>query len=237
MASSRSSTALSATRARSALNTGHKSQKSATKTTPRASTALERSSQNKKPSNRLNPKTVDPFNKKGSKSVFASAYSKDGIPCRLVHGSVKHKIQWTVSLEDLDYDPLLVTFAEGLRETIHPYAFVANEGFIQMLMVDDAEERTLPVLSRLITPIKMALMSADGECFLSTMNALVELSNVVTSALNPHLKNLLPQISRRMSSKQTKECILVSLQKIECNGGSECTSIIKSRIPTYSSVL
>lgn len=50
----------------------------------------------------------------------------------LVHGSVKHKIQWTVSLEDLDYDPLLVTFAEVKRyyllswENILVYIFCFN---------------------------------------------------------------------------------------------------------------
>ena len=31
---------------------------------------------------------------------------------RLQHGSVKHKLQWTTPPENLNFDPILVTFAE-----------------------------------------------------------------------------------------------------------------------------
>lgn len=191
-----------------------------------------------KPSDRLNPKIADPFNKKIARSVFAAAYAKGGIPCRLSHGSVKHKIEWTTPPENLDFGPMLVMFAEGLKELDFPHNFVAHEGFVQLLQIQDAEERTLPVLPKLITPIKVALMVKDDVCFEATLQGLVELSNVVTSSLNEHLKNFLPQISRRLSSNRSqKEKITIVLQKIEMNGGSECTTIIKSRIPTYASVL
>lgn len=48
---------------------------------------------------------------------------------------------------------------QGLRETRHPYTFVACEGFKQMLMIEDAEERTVPLLLKLIPPIRQALVS------------------------------------------------------------------------------
>ena len=32
--------------------------------------------------------------------------------CRLVHGSVKHKLQWDTPPENLSFDPVLVTLAE-----------------------------------------------------------------------------------------------------------------------------
>ena len=31
---------------------------------------------------------------------------------RLVHGSVKHKLQWSTSPDNLPFDPVLVTLAE-----------------------------------------------------------------------------------------------------------------------------
>jgi len=190
-----------------------------------------------KPSAKINPKTIDPFDKKKGKSTFAKVYQNGGIPCRLMHGSVKHKLQWTTPPELLGFDPLLVTFAEGLKETVHPYSFVAHEGFIQLLAVEDAEAKTLPLLSQLIAPFKAALISDDDKCFERTLEALVQLSNVVGPSFNVHLKNVLPQISRKLMKKNYKEHVIGALQKIECNGGSEATSIIKSRVPTYSSVL
>lgn len=49
-------------------------------------------------------------------------------------------------------------FFQGLQETKHPYTFVAREGFREMLEVDDARSRTLPVLSKLIVPLRAALV-------------------------------------------------------------------------------
>ncbi|XP_072857197.2 PACRG-like protein isoform X4 [Pogona vitticeps] len=67
-----------------------------------------------RPSDRLNPKTIDPFSVQSrSPSAFAAIYSKGGIPCRLVHGSVKHKLHWDCSPETLPFDPLLITLAEA----------------------------------------------------------------------------------------------------------------------------
>ena len=37
--------------------------------------------------------------------------------------------------------------------------FVAREGFREMLQVDDATSRTLPILSKLIVPLRAALVS------------------------------------------------------------------------------
>ncbi|MGH0138935.1 UNVERIFIED_CONTAM: hypothetical protein FKN15_035626 [Acipenser sinensis] len=47
-----------------------------------------------------------------AQSTFAAVYSKGGIPCRLVHGSVKHRLQWESPPETIHFDPLLITLAE-----------------------------------------------------------------------------------------------------------------------------
>lgn len=103
-----------------------------------------------------------------------------------MHGSVKHKLSWSTNPENVSFDPILISLAEvkkkehklfqnsqinfiynlfylyfpqGLRETIHPYYFVAREGFRELLAVPNAAERTIPLLSRLAPPIKLALVS------------------------------------------------------------------------------
>ncbi|XP_026370302.1 PACRG-like protein isoform X3 [Ursus americanus] len=113
-----------------------------------------------RPSDKLNPKTINPFGEQSrAPSAFAAIYSKGGIPCRLVHGSVKHRLQWECPPENLPFDPLLITLAEGLRETKHPYTFVSKEGFRELLLVQGAPEKAVPLLPRLIPVLKAALLS------------------------------------------------------------------------------
>ncbi|XP_030348397.1 PACRG-like protein isoform X2 [Strigops habroptila] len=113
-----------------------------------------------KPSDKLNPKTIDPFDAYSRPtSAFAAIYAKGGIPCRLVHGSVKHRLQWECLPETVPFDPLLVTLAEGLRETKHPYTFVSKEAFKELLMVEGATEKAIPLLPRLVPVLKATLLS------------------------------------------------------------------------------
>ena len=65
---------------------------------------------------------------------------------------------WNQPPEQVSFDPVLVTLAEGLRETAHPFAFVAQAGFRDLLETQDAFEKTVNVLPKLIIPIKMALV-------------------------------------------------------------------------------
>ncbi|XP_010858521.1 PREDICTED: PACRG-like protein isoform X1 [Bison bison bison] len=206
-----------------------------------------------RPSDKLNPKTINPFGEQSrAPSAFAAIYSKGGIPCRLVHGSVKHRLQWECPPEKLPFDPLLITLAEGLRETKHPYTFVSKEGFRELLLVTGAPEKAVPLLPRLIPVLKAALgqmipywkipledvlkVHVDDEVFERGLNALVQLSVVVGPALNDHLKHLLTSLSKRLRDKKFKEPITTALQKLEQHGGSGSLIIIKSKIPTYCSI-
>jgi len=189
-----------------------------------------------KPSDRINQKTIDPFKETKNPSVFASVYSSGSIPCRLVHGSVKHSLSWSQPIETVNFDPTLVLLAEGIRETVHPYSFVARVGFQQLLQVYNARQLVLPVLNKLIPPLRTALSATDDSVFLAGLAATVQLSAVAGPALNPHLKVLLTSVSRHMMNRKHREQITTSLQELEQNGGQECVSIIKSRVPTYSSV-
>ncbi|XP_071948641.1 PACRG-like protein [Antedon mediterranea] len=188
-----------------------------------------------KPSQKLNPKTVNPFaDAKTPKSAFASVYTNGGIPCRLSHGSVKHKLQWSTDPNMLSFDPLLITLAEGLQEFKHPYMFVAQTGFKELLQVPDAQVKAMPVLPRLIPPIRSALASTHDCVFEGALNALVQLSNVVGDAMIPHLKSLLTHLSKKVMNKLWKEKVVRALNDIEMACGAESVLVIKSKIPTYS---
>ena len=107
------------------------------------------------------------------------AYSDGGIPCRICHGGVKHKLQWDVEPTELNYYPVLITFAFGLSETRHPYVFVAQNGFKQMLEADGAYEKVMPLLKDLMRPIRLALASQDTEVANAALDATILLSNLV----------------------------------------------------------
>lgn len=73
-----------------------------------------------KPSSRLTQmKTNDIFadnSKKGKNSnTFRQFYDSGGIPCRILHGGVKMRIQWDCGMDPslLPFDPFLVKFFEG----------------------------------------------------------------------------------------------------------------------------
>uniref|UniRef100_A0A8C5KUD8 PACRG-like protein n=1 Tax=Jaculus jaculus TaxID=51337 RepID=A0A8C5KUD8_JACJA len=180
-----------------------------------------------RPSDKLNPRIINPLGEQSrAPSAFAAIYSKGGIPCRLVHGSVKHRLQWECPPE-----------TEGLRETKHPYTFVSKEGFRELLLVRGACEKTVPLLPRLIPVLKAALVHRDDDVFERGLGALVQLSVVVGPALNDHLKHLLTSLSKRLMDKKFKEQITSALQKLEQKHGlSGSLIIIKSKIATYCSI-
>lgn len=194
-------------------------------------------SRQSKPSDRLNPKTIDPFSTSNkNQSAFAAIYSNGGIPCRLVHGSVKHKLAWSTPPEQVAFDPVLVTLAEGLAETVHPYAFVARNGFKEMLDTPDCANKVTFLLPKLTASLRTALAHTDTSVVDAGLEALSQLSGVTGPALNPHLNKLLVPVSKHMTNKKLKEKVVDTLHIIETNGGRECLPAIKSKIPTYTSI-
>ena len=150
-----------------------------------------------RPSAKLCPKTIDPFSNANSKSnsPFLNAFTSGRIPCRLVHGSVRNRLAWSTSIDDLDYDPVLLLLAEGLRETAHPLPFISRQGFTELMSNINARPKVLPLLPKLINPIKLALCSDDDEVFEGALNALIQLSTVVGNELDKYLKSFLSVVS------------------------------------------
>ncbi|CAF0930946.1 unnamed protein product [Brachionus calyciflorus] len=191
-----------------------------------------------KPSDKLNPKTVDLFNTREiQRTAFGTIYSNGGIPCRLVHGSIKNRLMWNTPPEQVPFDPILVTLAEGLKETQFPFNFVAQEGFKDLLETRNSSEKAIEVLPKIVIPIKNAITTNNDEIFIAGLNALVQLSDAVGPHLNTHLKIYLSILCRRLTQKQFKDQVTEALNKFEQNGGKEVVPIIKTKIPTYNSVI
>jgi len=191
------------------------------------------------PSSRLKSvKCADPFATKANqfKTKFGSVYNGGGIPCRLNHGAVNIKLQWSTDPMELDYDPLLVTCAEGLCETEHPYAFASRACFGELLAADSGPDKAVPLVPRIVPSIRAALVSPNKKVFEGGVEAAQQLSQAVGEALNPHINVLVVQMNKRSSDKQLAGKILSAIQSFEEYGGADAFKVIKSKVPTYCSI-
>mmetsp|Transcript_4636 Transcript_4636/g.5237 ORF Transcript_4636/g.5237 Transcript_4636/m.5237 type:complete len:224 (-) Transcript_4636:1422-2093(-) len=192
----------------------------------------------KKPSTKYTSiKTASPFaTKKTHKTNFGYVYSAGGVPARVNHGSVVNRIQWTQPPSSLGFDPLLVTCFEGLMETEHPFNFVAAEAAKELMMSDGAFDKCTPILSRLVPPLRLALSSRDKTIILNALELLRILSETVGEELTGSVNPLLAPIGKKMTEKAYRDKAVETLNTVEEQGGPDALAIIKTKIPTYSSI-
>lgn len=171
------------------------------------------------------------------KTSFGYIYSAGGIPCRIDHGAVSMKLVWDIPVEQLDYNPILITCFEGLLETEHPYNFIGKQCIRELLSAKRAEEKVLPILNKLIGPLKEALKCDIPEIFCEALNDLEILSNLVKDKLNKYLHFFLQNINRKSFNSKYKERVFEVLRVLEQNGGPDVFLEIKKKIPTYTSLI
>jgi len=171
------------------------------------------------------------------KTSFGYIYSAGGIPCRIEHGAVSMKLVWDIPVEQLDYNPILITCFEGLLETEHPYNFIGKQCIRELLTAKRAEEKVLPILNKLIGPLKEALKCDIPEIFCEALNDLEILSNLVKDKLNKYLHFFLQNINRKSFNSKYKERVFEVLRVLEQNGGPDVFLEIKKKIPTYTSLI
>lgn len=94
------------------------------------------------------------------------------------------------NIQEINYSYLLPIFAEGIRETDHPYVFLARQGFIELILSDNTNEKVKSVLPQIIQSIRNALLSKDNGVFDASLISLEYLSNSVKNELNQYLKVL-----------------------------------------------
>ena len=170
------------------------------------------------------------------KTNFGFVYSAGGIPCRIEHGAVNLKLVWSIPVEKLDYDPILITCFEGLLETEHPYNFVGKQCIRELLAAEGAKEKVEPILGKLIIPLKEAIKCDNPEIFCEAMNDLEILSNMVKDKLNKYIHFFLQNINKKSFNPKYKDRVFEVLKTLEDNGGPEVFKEIKRKIPTYTSL-
>lgn len=183
-------------------------------------------------------KAANPFSHstKG-RTQFTSMYDAGNIPCRIRHGgsTKSNKVQWDIPMDAVQYMSVLPALAEGIREKVHPHAFIARAGF-KDLMEHIGKERAMTQLDKVVRGIRQALMDKDPTVFRAAMEATRITSSVCKDALNTHLKALLMQISKKALKSKFKDDVTLTLQTLEENGGPPALKQIKAKVPTYTTV-
>ena len=133
----------------------------------------------------------------------------------------------------MDYYPLLIHCCEGIAETKHPYVFVARTAFKELLQSPMGSEKTKPLTSMLIKPLRMALLSKEEGTFTAVLDAIQQLSDAVGPELTPHLGAILIQINKKAFNRKYSIKIQETLSILDVNGGPDAKALIKAKVPIY----
>lgn len=187
-------------------------------------------------------------------------YERGDLPVQIDHGGVSNRLAWKVEIQKLDFHHYLPIFFDGLREVELPYAFVAEQGVMDML--EAGARKVLPVIPQLIIPIKTALNTRDPQVIVKVLKILQALVNcdlevsggagLIGQALVPYYRQILPVLNifinknSNMGDKidygQRKQInmgdlITQTLEQLEIHGGEDAFINIKYLVPTYQSVV
>ncbi|XP_063218552.1 parkin coregulated gene protein homolog [Bacillus rossius redtenbacheri] len=184
-------------------------------------------------------------------TAFRRFYARGDYPLALEFDTSGFKIAWKVELEKLDYEHYLPLFFDGLRETEHPFKFLAQRGIEDMLAHGGA--RILPVIPQLIIPVKNALNTRSPEVICTTLKVLQSLvlsHEVVGELLVPYYRQILPVLNvfkdrnvnlgdgidySQLKRENVGDLVQETLELLEQHGGPEAFINIKYMVPTYES--
>ncbi|KAJ3319625.1 hypothetical protein HDV06_006187 [Boothiomyces sp. JEL0866] len=166
---------------------------------------------------------VAPLGNKKHFTSFSAIYSKGQIPCRLQHGSIKHKLIWTQDLTSLDYNPLFITFCDGLRESQHPYRFIVEIGLIDLIESPGAYEKILALIPNAVPALRNGLSQKEKKLFLTSVKVLRGLIYLLKEAMYPYLSSLLPPIASRILVQDLEIREAVNRVNVGSGGIDRCT--------------
>jgi len=186
-------------------------------------------------SKKFDRETSNPFAKSSAaRSNFAQLYLQGGVPCRVNHGAVFCRLQWDEDPSQLAYDPLIFTISDGLSEHQHPFAFIAQTAFKELMLAPNAKGKVTPLIPTIVRNLRKAMLSKQDAVFTATLEAIKELSECVQEALTPHFGSLLIQINRKAFEKKFKQPVFECLHTLASNGGPNAVKTIKLKIPAFS---
>jgi len=187
-------------------------------------------------------------------------YERGDLPISVDHGGVANRLAWKVDVHKLDFHHYLPIFFDGLREIENPYAFIAEQGILDMM--DKGAHKILPVIPQLIIPIKTALNTRDKDVIVKVLKILQALVNcdvavsggagLIGQALVPYYRQILPVLNifinknenlgdhidySQRKRRNIGELIQQTLEQLELHGGEDAFINIKYLVPTYQSVV
>ncbi|TPX45573.1 hypothetical protein SeLEV6574_g03789 [Synchytrium endobioticum] len=244
------STSISSTRAAPARSAPARSENCATSkasfaSTPRFSSAVtgrERLTGKHAPAATLRAAIQEPFMGKNHSTAFGTVYTRGGIPCRLQHGSVQHRIQWTTSPPSLSFPTLLPLFIVGLLETHPQYRFIAHQGLMECISAPNCGDSIQQAWTVAVPPLRGVLgNSGDKGALLTALKALAAMiPNLSIDSLLSACGMLLPPLSRLAVSKdrEVNDATHSMLRTLEERALEypQVLKLIKARIPTYTSI-
>ena len=68
-----------------------------------------------------------------------------------------------------------VSAVQGIRETVHPYSFVARVGFQELLTASDANIKTVQLLPKLVPPLRAAMVSLSVSLWIYFLLSLIHI--------------------------------------------------------------
>jgi len=187
-------------------------------------------------------------------------YERGDLPIQIDHGGVANRLAWKVEINKLDFHHYLPIFFDGIREQELPYAFIAEQGVLDML--EAAPHKVLPVIPQLIIPLKIALNTREREVVTKVLKILQALVNcdiavsggagLIGQALVPYYRQILPVLNIFINNNENLgdaiaygqrkklnlgELIIQTLEQLEIHGGEDAFINIKYLVPTYQSVV
>lgn len=191
--------------------------------------------------------------RKPEPTLFRTFYERGDLPLVVEHHAHKNKLAWQTNIQKLDFQHYLPIFFDGLRETEHPYAFIARQGVRDLL--EQGGNKIRPVVPQLIIPIKKALDTRDPATIsevLQVLQLLVLSGDRVGEALVLYYRQILPILAlfkdKNVNLKggieygQRKrmnlgDLIQETLELFEIHGGPDAFINLRWMIPTYQSVV
>ena len=92
------------------------------------------------------------------------------------------------------------------------------------------------MVQKLIIPLRGALTSRDIKIWNNAMDLLKQLAEVTGEYLVPQLHLILASLNSKLSNKNYREKVMEVLSAIESNCGPEALKVMKTKVPTYTSM-
>lgn len=125
---------------------------------------------------------------------------------------------------------MLPLFFDGLRETKDPMFFFADQCTNELIT---NPERTLPVIPKIVTPIKLALQTKRPDLVLKVLDKIIVIANSspeCAQAFVPFYTQILPTLNILLRQRVLNKKITETLEAFETNGDYFG---IKHCVPTY----